>query len=75
MTYDDVPYTTNIINQPNCYSINDYSLIQNNNYLLISIFGGIGAFFIGLHITECLHKIQNRRRNTNILLASAVDNQ
>ena len=64
MTYDDVPYTTNIINQPDCYSIDDYSLIQNNDYLLI-----------GLHITECLHKIQNRRRNTNILLASAVDNQ
>ena len=74
MTYDDVPYTTNIINQPNSYYINNYSLIQNNYYILLSIFGGIGAFFIGLNITDCLHKIQNRRRTNNILLASAVDN-
>ena len=71
---DDIPDTTNIINQPNCYYINNYSLIQNNYYILISIFGGIGAFFIGLHITDCLYKIQNRRRTNNILLASAVDN-
>ena len=75
MTYNDVPDTTNIITHPNCYYIDNYSLIQNNYYILISIFGGVVAFLIGMHIADCLYKIQNRRRrNNNILLASAVEN-
>ena len=57
MTYDDIPDTTNIINQPNCYYINNYSLIQNNYYILISILGGVGAFLIGLHIADCLSSL------------------
>lgn len=64
----------NQINLPKCYYLNNVTLINNNNYLLLSVLSGIASFYIGNLFIKCFYKLRNRVNNDDILMASIVSN-